>query len=119
MEYALKHPTVEKSSFIWNRIAIAHSDCIRGVVESSSRQTFENSKKNEQISQKFGQLLMQNDWLPDKQGKLHKPSELKFDDLPDSFIRDEKLVDQLEMKKMLLLNLQKKQVYRKKCLTEQ
>jgi hypothetical protein len=99
LEHAIKHPSIEKSLFIWNRIAIPNKDCIRGVVESSSRQTFENSKKNEQISQKFGQLLMQNDWLPDKQGNFYKPSELEHDDLPDSFVRDEKLAEQIEMKK--------------------
>ena len=105
LEYAIKHPSIKKSLFIWNRIAIPNTDCIRGVVESSSRQTFENSKKNKQISQKFGQLLIQNDWLPDKQGKLHKPSELELDGLPDSFVRDEKLADQIEMKKDVVAKL--------------
>ena len=107
LEYALKHPTVEKSSFIWNRIAIANSDCIRGIVESSSRQTFENSKKKKQISEKFGHLLMDNHWLPNKQGNFHRPIELELDDLPDSFERDPRLADHLGMKKNIIAKLAK------------
>ena len=108
LEYAVKYPLIEKSLFIWDRIAIDNADCIRGVVESSSKKTFENSKKNEQISQKFGQLLMQNDWLPDKQGKFYKPSELELNELPDSFVRDEKLADLLGMKKNIVSTLAEK-----------
>jgi hypothetical protein len=108
LEYALKHPTVEKSSFIWNRIAIANSDCIRGIVESSSRQTFENSKKKKQTSEKFGHLLIDNHWLPDKQGEFYKPSELELNELPDSFVRDEKLADLLGMKKNIVSTLAEK-----------
>jgi hypothetical protein len=108
LEYALKHPIVEKSSFIWNRIAIANSDCIRGIVESSSRKTFENSKKKKQTSEKFGHLLIDNHWLPDRQGTLHKPSELELDDLPDSFVHDEKLADSLGMKKNIVSALAEK-----------
>ncbi|MCG2776872.1 MAG: hypothetical protein L6406_14455 [Desulfobacterales bacterium] len=105
LEYALKHPTVEKSSFIWNRIAIANSDCIHGIVESSSRKTFENSKREKQTSQKFGRLLIDTPWLPDRQGTFHKPCELELGDLPDSFIPDEKLADQLGMKKDVVAKL--------------
>jgi len=105
LEYAINHPSIEKSLFIWNRIAIPNKNCIRGVVESSSRKTYENSKNNEQISQQFGQLLMQNDWLPDKQGDFYKPSELEHDDLPDSFVWDEKLAEQIEMKKDVVAKL--------------
>ncbi len=105
LEYALKHPTREKSLFIWNRIAVENSDCIRGVIESSTRQTYENSDKEKQISEKFGQLLINTPWLPDKQGNFHKPAELKLDDLPESFVRDEKLANQLGMKKDVVARL--------------
>ena len=105
LEYALKDPTIEKSLFIWNRIAITNADCIRGVVESSSRQTYENSDKAEQVSDKFGRFLIDTPWLPDKQGNFHKPGELKLDDLPESFERDEKLASQLGMKKDVVAKL--------------
>ena len=105
LKYALKHPTLEKSLFIWNRIAIENSDCISGIVESSSRKTYEDSKKQEKISYNFGRLLMDSPWLPDKQGNFHKPADLKLDDLPESFVRDEKLVNQLGMKKDIVAEL--------------
>ena len=105
LKYALKHPTLEKSLFIWSRIAIENSDCIRGIVESSSRKTYEDSKKQEKISHNFGRLLMDTPWLPDKQGNFHKPAELKLEDLPEAFVRDEKLVNQLGMKKDVVAKL--------------
>ncbi|PXF60164.1 MAG: hypothetical protein C4B58_01345 [Deltaproteobacteria bacterium] len=108
LEYALTHPTIEKSAFVWNRIAIANTDYICGVVESSTRKKFENSKREKQTSQKFGRLLIDTRWLPDRQGTFHKPGKLEPDDLPDSFTRNEKLIDQLEMQKDDVAKLAKK-----------
>ncbi len=105
LEFALTHPTIEKSMFIWNQIAIPNSDCIRGIVESSSRQTYENSEKKEQISQNFGLLLRDCQWLPDKQGNFHKPSEIMLDDLPKLFDHNEELANQLGMKKDVVAKL--------------
>lgn len=105
LEYALTHPMIEKSAFVWNLIAIPNADCIRGIIESSSRQTYENSDQEEQVSEKFGRLLIDTPWLPDKQGNFHKPGELKLDDLQESFERDEKLANQLSMKKDIVAKL--------------
>jgi hypothetical protein len=105
LKFAIEHPTLEKSEFIWNHVAIKNSDCIRGIVESSSRKTYEDSNKREEISHNFGRLLMDTPWLPDKQGNFHKPAELKLDDLPESFVRDEKLANQLGMKKNVVAKL--------------
>ena len=100
LECAISHSTPEKSAFIWNEMAIPHSNCIRGIVEKSTRQTYENSKREEQLSN-FGELLIETAWLPDSNGKMHKPCDLTLDDLPKSFDRDERLADQLGMKKKL------------------
>ncbi len=105
LEYVLKHPTIEKSKFIWNQIAIDNADCIHGILESSSRKTYEDSKKEEQVSEKFGRLLIDAPWLPDKQGNFHKPGELKLDDLQEFFERDERLANQLGMKKDVVAKL--------------
>lgn len=100
LERAISHSTPEKSAFIWSEIAIPHSDCIRGTLETSTRQTYENSKTKERWSV-FGKLLTETAWLPDSTGKMHKPCDLTLDDLPKSFVRDERLADQLGMKKKL------------------
>lgn len=98
LEKAIEYPSVEKSVFLWEEIAIPNSDCIRGVVESSSRQTYEDSNREEKVSH-FGKLLIETAWLPSTDGSLHKPDELTLDDLPESFERNEKLADQLGMRK--------------------
>ena len=107
LENTLESPSVEKSIFIWNKIAVPYSNCICGLVESSSRQTYEDSQKNKHVSENFGHLLINAEWLPNSDGQLHRPSELTHDDLPESFIPDEKLADQLGMKKMLWRQLAK------------
>ena len=106
LKYALEHPTIERSLFVWNNIAITNSACIRGFVESSTKKTYENSEKEEHISV-FGRLLMNTAWLPDIDGMFHESHKLGLDDLPESFKRDEKLVDQLEMKKDITAKLMK------------
>ena len=104
LEYAMANPNPEKSTFIWNEIVIPNSDCIRGIVETSTRQSYERSKKEPQLSE-FGKLLIDTAWLPDSDGNLYKPSELTLDNLPESFVREEKLADQLGMKKNVVAKL--------------
>ncbi len=104
LELAIDTPSPQKSAFIWNKIAVPNSDCIRGVVEKSSRQTYEGSRREDQVSE-FGKLLINTAWLPGPDGNMYKPSELSLDDLPESFVRDEKLTDSLEMKKDIVAQL--------------
>jgi hypothetical protein len=104
LDHAIANPTNEISLFIWTHIAVPHSACIRGIVEKSSKKTYENSKKEDQVSD-FGRLLIDTDWLPDPGGKFVKPSKLSLDDLPELFIRDEKLADQLGMEKDVVAKL--------------
>jgi len=102
LQNALTNLTPEKSIFIWNEIARPYSHCIKGEVLLSSRQDFtpdaSTYEKKEMVSG-FGQLLLEASWLPDKDANLHNPSDLKLDDLPPSFIRDERLANQLNMRK--------------------
>ena len=97
LEHALNNLTLEKSSFIWNHIAIPNADCIKGFMEASSTQTYSNSSFEEIISYSFGHLLINTVWLPDADGIMHKPSDITLDDLPDSFKKDEQLAKQLSM----------------------
>ena len=99
LEFALSAPTLEKSAFIWNHIAIPNLDCIRGIVETASKQTYEGSEKEEKLSFKFGRMLINENWLPDSNGHMHKPSELTLDDLPQSFVHNERLAQSLGMQK--------------------
>ena len=104
LKYALTHPTIERSLFIWNSIVVPHSACIRGVVEKSTRQTYENSTTEDRTSE-FGRFLIDTAWLPGSDGRMYKPSELTLGDLPESFIRDERVADQLGMKRDIVAKL--------------
>ena len=99
LEHAICNPTLEKSAFIWNCIAIPNSKCIRGIVEKSRNRHYKNSRPYERISDDFGRLLIETAWLPDSAGNMHRPRELTLDDLPNSFKRDVTLAKQLGMKK--------------------
>ena len=94
---ALDKPTLEKSAFIWNRIAIPNADCIKGTVEKSTRKNFAKRSSEEHISDSFGQLLIGTAWLPNTDGKMHKPGDIPLDDLHPSFKKDEQLGKQLGM----------------------
>jgi len=97
LKHAIADPTPRKCEYIWNHIAIPNSSFIRGFVESSSRQTYSNSSTEEKVSN-FGYLLMESSWLPGPDGNYYRPNRLTVDDLPDSFIYDEKLAQKLGMK---------------------
>ncbi len=108
---AIMKPSGERSKIIWNEIAVKYSHCIKGKILKSSRQDFAPNGKiyeKKKLTSNFGRLLMDNPWLPDKQGKFHKPTELTLDDLPESFVRDEKLADQLCMKRNIVAKLAEK-----------
>ena len=104
LKYAITHPTEKRSLFIWINIAAPYAECICGIVETSTRKTYEDSRKESHISE-FGQFLRDTAWLPGIDNQFYKPSELTLDDLPDAFIRDEKLADQLGMKKNVVAKL--------------
>ena len=104
LEEALAHPTMKVSAYIWNKIASVHSPCIRGEVQTSTRQSYDHPETKSHVSE-FGSLLLETAWLPNERGDFVKPSELSLDELPESYIRDEKLADQLYMKKDSLVQL--------------
>jgi len=108
LEYALASPSLEKSSFVWNHIAVPNCSCVRGTVEKSSLKTFEDCSRKDSPSENFGRLLIDNSWLPGPDGVFRKPSELRLDDLPEAFERNEKLADLLGMKRDIVAILAEK-----------
>ena len=97
LQHALGNPISEKSAFIWNHIVVPNTDCIRGIIEKSTRKTYSNSSFEEIISPYFGRLLIDTAWLPDSDGNMHKSNGITLDDLPDSFQKNEELARQLGM----------------------
>lgn len=115
LKNALNSPTLEKSEFIWNSIAVPYSDCVRGTVESSTKQTYEDSTKQEKVSAGLGHLLIDSAWLP-VNGTLRRPSELTLEDLPATFEQDEKLARKLGMKLNVVAKLAKEGVIPEECV---
>ena len=108
LEHALMNPSVAKSKIIWKHIVRPYSHCIKGKVLRSSRRDFSANAKIFEANKKtsdFGRLLMKNAWLPDSNGNMHKPSELTFKDLPEEFVCDEWLGDQLGIQKNAVAEL--------------
>jgi len=100
-ENVIKAPSQIRSQLLWKYL-LPHAACIQGIVEESSRQTFENAKPVHVMSG-LGNLLINSAWLPDKQGCFHKPVDLGLGDLPDGFekisIRAKELAEKLGMLK--------------------
>ncbi len=105
---ALDSPTPEKSAFIWNHIALPNVDYIKGVVEEATWQNYGNGSCKNVLSDSFGNLLVTKAWLPDIDGNMHKPSEITLAELPESFQRDERLANQLGIKKNKMAELAEK-----------
>ena len=108
LKHALMNPSVAKSKIIWEHLVRPYSHCIKGKILRSSRQDFSANAKifgEKEETSDFGRLLMENAWLPDSDGNMHKPSELTLKDLPEEFVCDEWLVDQLGMQKNAVAEL--------------
>ncbi|MCW5941794.1 MAG: hypothetical protein KIS66_06165 [Fimbriimonadaceae bacterium] len=83
LEFALANINEERARFLWN-LLLSSSHLIRGMVEVSSRQSFENSRISERRSP-IGDLCMSSAWLPDHSQTWHSPDEVSLEDLPEGF----------------------------------
>jgi len=79
----LLNPTPGRSKLIW-QILLTDSSGIRGVIETSTRQSFECSERKERNSF-IGHLLMIEPWLLRSDGSFDRPYEIALDELPLGF----------------------------------
>lgn len=101
LDHALRNPNENRSRFVWNRLLKEHLKQIRGVVESSSRLTYEASTKT-RVPSVMGKLVIEHPWLPSRAGGWHKPGELGLEDLPEGFEQSESLAEKLGMRSSAL-----------------
>ena len=83
LEGALQNPTIFRSRLIW-RLLLSNSECIRGVIESSTRNTFDSPSRKEVISS-TGKLLIETSWLQRDNESFVKPCDLALNDLPTGY----------------------------------
>jgi len=107
LDFAIRHPTEQRSLFIWQNTARPLQRQIRGTVEKSTRQSYDNSETELTLS-KLGRDLLSEAWVPNVIGDFHKPEELSLGDLSGNFEADEGLASQLRMKGSELTDLARK-----------
>jgi hypothetical protein len=96
LRFALEHPTLDRSRYVWNNIAIPHAHKVRGVIQESTRTDFRFAGDIATFSE-MGKTLTGFNWLP-----LHtsfvRSTAISLDELPEGFVRDETLAARLQMK---------------------
>ena len=121
LEYALEHINFDRAKIIWG-ILKNHYKRIHGIVESSTRKDFSGSTEESKFS-KMGDLLSRYSWIPDMEGKFHKPSEILLSELPEKFDKESleaksvagklKFKEDVEQQLIKLLPEGKKNLYEK------
>ncbi len=96
LQHVLDHITFEKARMLWD-ILLEYRHLIKGVVETSTLQSFANAKKEEKFSQ-MGQLCSRAFWLPDQNGNFYLPEELFLTDLPEEFEKSSHEANELAIK---------------------
>jgi hypothetical protein len=101
LEHALGNPTATRSEFVWNTLLVPCKHLIAGVVESSHRMEFADSRREHMLSP-IGAAARNAEWLPAADGTFRRPAEIEAADLPLSYQRDEVLADALGMTRPVL-----------------
>lgn len=83
LEFALENINIKRALVLWN-LLINYSYLIKGEIESSTRQSYEDSEKETKFS-RLGELVFDNPWLPDEKGHFKRPCEINLSDLHDEF----------------------------------
>lgn len=94
MVSTIKEQDVDRGRFIWNNILVPNKHLIKGKVEFSSRQTFEDSIITEKTSI-FGMSLCAAKLIANQERKKNGEKELTIADLPDGYIKDLELAELL------------------------
>ncbi|GAA4565619.1 hypothetical protein GCM10023176_14140 [Micromonospora coerulea] len=96
LEAAVTHPDRQRSTYVWNRLLLPYASRLRGIVESSGRQDYSNSRSAETMSKAL-ETAISHPWLPTEAGEFVEPAKLSLDDLPDDFEPSQALADALGM----------------------
>ncbi len=96
LEFALGHPGHARAEYVWNVLLAPNRRLVGGVVETSVREQFADSR-TENVRSSIGLAAACEAWLPGPDGNFHQPADLSLDDLPPTFARDEGLAQALGM----------------------
>jgi hypothetical protein len=96
LDFALGHPSHDRSEYVWNVLLAPNRRLIAGAVERSVLQSFADSSR-EGTTSAIGLAAGREAWLPGRDGTFRRPGELSLDDLPPTYTRDEGLAQALGM----------------------
>ena len=99
LDFALKNPTIQKSQFVWNSLLLLFKSDIKGLVQVSMAYGFggKTTETKEEMSE-MGKTATKYAWLPSRNGEFHRPCDLRPEDLPEGFVKDEELAKKLNLK---------------------
>ncbi|MFI3189606.1 hypothetical protein BCS42_05665 [Crenothrix sp. D3] len=102
LEQAFNSWNIDRFRIFW-RILLSAPRIINGEIRSETRKTLLSTAIPKSMDTEVGKLCYSNQWIPDKTGNWHKPSELLLTDLPDEFetssISAKEVAEKLGMKK--------------------
>jgi hypothetical protein len=101
LEHALAHPNSARSELVWNVLLVPSRHLIAGVVESSHRMEFADSRREYMLSP-IGEAARDAAWLPAADGTFRRPADVAEADLPPSYQRDDVLAEALAMTRPVL-----------------
>jgi hypothetical protein len=96
LEFALSHPSHARVEYVWNVLLVPNARLVAGVVETSHRESFVDSQHTDAMST-VGVAATEAAWLPGPDGTWRRPAEIRLDQLPSTFARDETLARLLGM----------------------
>ena len=96
LDFALDHPTIARSEYVWNVLLGPNRGFVAGVVEKAVRPSFADSSL-ENVRSAVGVAAGRAAWLPGPDGMFRRPAELSLDDLPLTYTPDETLAHALGM----------------------
>jgi hypothetical protein len=96
LDFALGHPSHDRSEYVWNALLAPNRRLVAGAVERSVLQSFSDSSR-EVATSAIGLAAEREAWLPGRDGTFRRPGELSLDNLPTTYTRDEGLAQALHM----------------------
>ena len=90
LAFALAHPTLARARYVWNKLLAPVHHLVAGMVETSTRQGFDQATRAERRSV-LGEIAATSAWLPARDGRWVRPDQTGLDALPSDFKRDESL----------------------------
>lgn len=83
LDYAMAKPTVQKAQMLW-RLLLLHHYILKGDVQTSQYKDYRDPTQD-RIKSSIYDICSNTRWLPNRDGKFRKPSEISLFELPEGW----------------------------------